>query len=959
MHNQLVSKQTPTTEYIKQTNSPIKNGFKRMCVCVQKEKKQKYFYNQIGLKKIKKMQTQKFETTFALIKKLCHPNLVKVIGDYTINEEQLIYISEYFKKGTLSQYLKTRKDKKRKKKLVQTSTIRKWCLQILKALDFLHSQNPPITHKAITPQNIYLTKKNELKIGEIGLLDLGDEYLIAKGMSSTSHLAPEFVDGSYNHKIDVYSFGLCVLEMATLERPFQECSNSGQYFQKLIAGELPQLLEQVKNKKIKNFIELCLKPKEERPTVKELLCNSFIKKKKKLKGLSSPFKTNEDQKKVKYNLDDPNVILAKLRISQLEKPIMIEFELNIEKDDPCPLSIDLINKCNLNISPKIICKNIENIIKSEKEKRQTKNTENNKKKNRIKNSKPSKPKITKRKRSNTITILSKCRPNISLNPIPNSKTQNTLLKNQIKNESIKTETETEDESSNYNNDNSKEHNDQAKNLTKKNIQRPPSNFNPINENNTQNINIPLTTLRPQTQYNANSQLIREQKQNGIVKIPSLFAKNEQKPNENLLTQPIDKQNLKNKTLTKDNLNIFTTKTNNTPFNGSLKSKYNNSKKNSKELNLDCDLIDCNDERLDKIYTLKKYIQNLPQNDSTSSFLLKRKPQVLSSYSTFNVPTDKNIRSKSVPTRSYTPVSFLAQQKPKNYYLTIAKKSKSGDNDNDDLTQLLGKQALNKNLISKNGNQLNTYLSKKQEQSKLENTTKINQQRTSNSQNPYQNYYLIKTLEKGNTSSNLRANHHNRYRNKKHSTSVRNTKKITHSFVDTISDWNILVTNEPENENKSENENQNENENERNVYNEFSDFESSSSPLSMPSSPKSQSPSPLSFSYSTSSPNTSTSTSTNTNTNTNTNINSNSNEEGNSDPNQKISQEILTKISKIEKNYEKTLENLNCNFFNQYSSIFNEFEMKINQYYNTSNGKPNGVLQKIQIIKQSFLDQLII
>lgn len=48
-------------------------------------------------------------------------------------------------------------------------------------------------------------------------------------------MAPELYEEKYNELVDVYSFGMCVLEMLTSEYPYSECSNPAQIYKKVTA----------------------------------------------------------------------------------------------------------------------------------------------------------------------------------------------------------------------------------------------------------------------------------------------------------------------------------------------------------------------------------------------------------------------------------------------------------------------------------------------------------------------------------------------------------------------------------------------------------------------------------------------------------------------------------------------------------------------------------------------------
>ena len=46
-------------------------------------------------------------------------------------------------------------------------------------------------------------------------------------------MAPELYEEEYDCKVDIYSFGLCVLELETHEFPYKECDNMAQIYKKV------------------------------------------------------------------------------------------------------------------------------------------------------------------------------------------------------------------------------------------------------------------------------------------------------------------------------------------------------------------------------------------------------------------------------------------------------------------------------------------------------------------------------------------------------------------------------------------------------------------------------------------------------------------------------------------------------------------------------------------------------
>ena len=47
-------------------------------------------------------------------------------------------------------------------------------------------------------------------------------------------MAPEMYDEHYDEGVDVYAFGMCMLEMATSEYPYSECTGPAQIYKKVV-----------------------------------------------------------------------------------------------------------------------------------------------------------------------------------------------------------------------------------------------------------------------------------------------------------------------------------------------------------------------------------------------------------------------------------------------------------------------------------------------------------------------------------------------------------------------------------------------------------------------------------------------------------------------------------------------------------------------------------------------------
>lgn len=51
-------------------------------------------------------------------------------------------------------------------------------------------------------------------------------------------MAPEMYEEKYDEAVDVYAFGMCILEMTTSEYPYSECQNAAQIYRKVTSVSL-------------------------------------------------------------------------------------------------------------------------------------------------------------------------------------------------------------------------------------------------------------------------------------------------------------------------------------------------------------------------------------------------------------------------------------------------------------------------------------------------------------------------------------------------------------------------------------------------------------------------------------------------------------------------------------------------------------------------------------------------
>ncbi|PKA60279.1 putative serine/threonine-protein kinase WNK5 [Apostasia shenzhenica] len=182
------------------------------------------------------------------------------------------FITEMFTSGTLRDY-------RRRYRRVNIRAVKSWARQILNGLVYLHSHDPPVIHRDLKCDNIFINGHlGEAKIGDLGLAAVLRGSQSAHSVIGTPEfMAPELYEEEYNELVDIYSFGMCVLEMLTADYPYSECSNPAQIYKKVTAGKLPEAFHKLQDHQARRFIGRCLEKAPKRPSAKELLSDPFLK----------------------------------------------------------------------------------------------------------------------------------------------------------------------------------------------------------------------------------------------------------------------------------------------------------------------------------------------------------------------------------------------------------------------------------------------------------------------------------------------------------------------------------------------------------------------------------------------------------------------------------------------------------------------------------------------------------
>ncbi|KAM4613173.1 serine/threonine-protein kinase WNK2 [Polymixia lowei] len=303
--------------------------------------------------KLSKVERHRFKEEAEMLKALQHPNIVRFYDFWESpvkGKKCIVLVTELMTSGTLKTYLK-------RFKVMKPKVLRSWCRQILKGLHFLHTRTPPIIHRDLKCDNIFITgPTGSVKIGDLGLATLKRASFAKSVIGTPEFMAPEMYEEHYDESVDVYAFGMCMLEMATSEYPYSECQNAAQIYRKVTSGVKPASYSKVSDPEIKEIIGECICHRcEERYSIKDLLNHAFFAED---TGVRVELAEEDDGKKssiaLKLWVEDPKKLKGKYKDTGA-----IEFTFDLEKEVPEGVAQEMVESgFFLDSDVKIVAKSI-------------------------------------------------------------------------------------------------------------------------------------------------------------------------------------------------------------------------------------------------------------------------------------------------------------------------------------------------------------------------------------------------------------------------------------------------------------------------------------------------------------------------------------------------------------------------------------------------------------------------
>jgi predicted acylesterase/phospholipase RssA len=183
---------------------------------------------------------QKYSKEIEVLVKMNHPNIVKCFGGW-LALPYFCFVTEY-DECSLYDLLHKKKTK------MSTQQQLEYALGIAEGMEYLHSQKPAIIHGDLKSENI-LIHKGVPKIANFGLSHL--KQIVRSSLTQAEEhkwRAPELLqkkntsgEQNYTEKVDVWSFGMILYELATNTIPYSHCLNQTEIYDDVVVRQkIPQ-----------------------------------------------------------------------------------------------------------------------------------------------------------------------------------------------------------------------------------------------------------------------------------------------------------------------------------------------------------------------------------------------------------------------------------------------------------------------------------------------------------------------------------------------------------------------------------------------------------------------------------------------------------------------------------------------------------------------------------------------
>lgn len=210
----------------------------------------------------------------SILAHLKHPHVVSLQESFfDPSEEKLFIVQDFCDGGTLHEKIVSARENNSP---FSEKQIMQWFVQMAMALQHIHSKK--VLHRDLKSQNVFLTKKGVVKIGDFGIAKMMENtFDMAQTCCGTPcYLSPELCqDMPYSSKADVWALGCLLLEMCVLHYAF-DATNFVSLFYKIVKVDHAEVPPQYSSSLSALVTVLLSKTPDERPSAGTILNQPFV-----------------------------------------------------------------------------------------------------------------------------------------------------------------------------------------------------------------------------------------------------------------------------------------------------------------------------------------------------------------------------------------------------------------------------------------------------------------------------------------------------------------------------------------------------------------------------------------------------------------------------------------------------------------------------------------------------------